>query len=55
MPRSLSRGLEILALLNRVESVSILEVSRALRIPRATLYRLLETLVNDVAIPLGRI
>ena len=47
MPRSLSRGLEILALLNRVESVSILEVSRSLRIPRATLYRLLETLVHD--------
>ncbi len=47
MPRSLSRGLEILAFLNKAESASILEVSKALAIPRATLYRILETLVSD--------
>lgn len=44
MIRSLSRGLEILILLNRRDSVSAGELARELGIPRATVYRILETL-----------
>ena len=44
MIRSLSRGLEILTLLNRRDSASAGEFARELGIPRATVYRILETL-----------
>jgi len=46
MIRSLSRGLDILVLLNRRDSVSALEFANELRIPRATVYRILETLCD---------
>ncbi|MSQ05568.1 MAG: hypothetical protein EXR40_06255 [Nitrosomonadaceae bacterium] len=46
MPRSLTRGLDILLLLNRLESASIEDIRLALKIPRASLYRLLEALVE---------
>jgi IclR family mhp operon transcriptional activator len=44
MIRSLGRGLEILTLLNRRDSASAGEVAKELDIPRATVYRILETL-----------
>jgi len=44
MIRSLSRGLEILTLLNRRDSASAGEFAKELGIPRATVYRILETL-----------
>ena len=44
MIRSLSRGLEIIILLNRRDSASAGELARELDIPRATVYRILETL-----------
>jgi len=44
MIRSLSRGLDILILLNRRDSVSASEFASELSIPRATVYRILETL-----------
>ena len=47
MARSLSRGLQVIALLNRVESAGIAEFSRTLRVPRASLYRVLDTLCKD--------
>jgi IclR family mhp operon transcriptional activator len=46
MIRSLSRGLDILILLNRRDSVSASEFANELEIPRATVYRVLETLVE---------
>ncbi len=47
MSRSLSRGLQVLALLNRRDSASVAELVRELDIPRASLYRIVETLMND--------
>jgi len=44
MIRSLSRGLDVLVLLNRRDSVSASEFASELKIPRATVYRILETL-----------
>ena len=44
MIRSLSRGLEILTLLNRRDSASAGEFAKELNILRATVYRILETL-----------
>jgi IclR family mhp operon transcriptional activator len=44
MIRSLSRGLDVLILLNRRDSVSASEFAKELNIPRATVYRILETL-----------
>jgi IclR family mhp operon transcriptional activator len=44
MIRSLSRGLDVLILLNRRDSVSASEFANELKIPRATVYRILETL-----------
>jgi IclR family mhp operon transcriptional activator len=44
MIRSLSRGLDILILLNRRDSISASEFASELEIPRATVYRILETL-----------
>lgn len=46
MIRSLSRGLDILILLNRRDSVSAAEFADELKIPRATVYRILETLTE---------
>ena len=46
MLRSLSRGLDILTLLNSRDSVTPAELAKELSIPRATVYRILETLVN---------
>lgn len=46
MIRSLSRGLEILVLLNRRDSASAGELEKELGIPRATVYRILETLCD---------
>jgi IclR family mhp operon transcriptional activator len=47
MIRSLSRGLEILVLLNRRDSVSASEFANELAIPRATVYRILDTLCHE--------
>jgi IclR family mhp operon transcriptional activator len=47
MARSLSRGLELLALLNRLESATVAELSSALHVPRASLYRVVETLHKE--------
>ena len=46
MLRSLSRGLDILELLNKRDSVVPAELSQELDIPRATVYRILETLAD---------
>lgn len=46
MIRSLSRGLDILILLNRRDSVSASELASELEIPRATVYRVLDTLIE---------
>ena len=45
MIRSLSRGLDILTILNKRDSASALEISELLNMPRSTVYRILETLV----------
>lgn len=44
--RSLTRGLQVLVLLNQRESAGVAEVTDALRIPRATTFRLLKVLVS---------
>lgn len=44
MIRSLGRGLDVLALLNRRDSASAAEMARELGAPRASIYRILETL-----------
>jgi len=44
MIRSLSNGLEVLVFLNRKDNASASELSMALNIPRATVYRILNTL-----------
>ena len=46
MIRSLSRGLDVLTLLNRRDSISASEFASELKIPRATVYRILETLTE---------
>ena len=46
MIRSLSRGLDVLILLNRRDSISASEFANELKIPRATVYRILETLTD---------
>ncbi|MBT6423434.1 MAG: helix-turn-helix domain-containing protein, partial [Porticoccaceae bacterium] len=46
MIRSLSNGLEILVYLNRRDTASAGELSTELSIPRATVYRILSTLVE---------
>ncbi len=46
MIRSLGRGLDILILLNRRDSISASEFACELKIPRATVYRILETLTE---------
>lgn len=47
MSRSLSRGLQILTLLNKRDSASVAELVRELDIPRASVYRIVETLSQD--------
>ena len=47
MSRSLSRGLQILALLNKRDSSSVAELVRELNIPRASVYRIVDTLIQD--------
>ena len=47
MPLSLTRGLDVLALLNKRESASVADIRQALRIPRASLYRILEALIAE--------
>lgn len=44
MIRSLSRGLEVLTVLNRRDSATAAEIARELAAPRASIYRILETL-----------
>ena len=46
MIRSLSRGLDILHLLNRRDSATPAELAEELSIPRATVYRIVETLTE---------
>lgn len=46
MIRSLSRGLDVLILLNRRDSISASEFAAELKIPRATVYRILDTLTE---------
>jgi IclR family transcriptional regulator, mhp operon transcriptional activator len=47
MARSLSRGLAVLLALNERESATAGELARLLRVPRASLYRVLETLAGE--------
>ncbi|MCU0757888.1 MAG: helix-turn-helix domain-containing protein [Steroidobacteraceae bacterium] len=54
MPRSLSRGLAVILALNAEESATVVELARALRIPRASLYRVLATLVADGFVEVDR-
>src|ERR1700756_3932995 len=42
--RALERGLAVLAAMNRHKIASVLELARETRLPRPTVYRLLETL-----------
>ena len=42
--RSLERGLAVLAAMNRRKLPSVVELARDTRLPRPTVYRLLETL-----------
>ncbi len=42
--RSLERGLAVLAAINRRKLPSVMELARDTRLPRPTVYRLLETL-----------
>ena len=44
--RSLERGLAVLAAMNRHKIASVLELARETRLPRPTVYRLLETLAR---------
>ena len=46
MIRSLSRGLDIIAIFNRRDSASASEISKELKMPRSTVYRILETLIE---------
>jgi IclR family mhp operon transcriptional activator len=46
MIRSLSRGLDILDVLNRRDSATPAELAEQLEIPRATVYRIVDTLVE---------
>lgn len=46
MIRSLQRGLSILTLLNKRDSASALEIANELDAPRATVYRILDTLIE---------
>jgi IclR family mhp operon transcriptional activator len=45
--RSFARGLAVLAALNRNGSASALTLARETGLPRATVYRLLQTLLDD--------
>jgi IclR family mhp operon transcriptional activator len=45
--RSLSRGLAVLLALNERESATVADLARALRVPRASLYRVLSTLAEE--------
>ncbi len=47
MARSLSRGLAVLLALNEHESATVGALARVLRVPRASLYRVLGTLAED--------
>lgn len=47
MPRSLQRGLQVLLLLNARESASVAEIRDETGAPRASLYRVLDTLVRE--------
>lgn len=44
--RSFQRGLDVLKVLNRTNYLTALEVSRAVELPRPTVYRVLETLMK---------
>lgn len=46
MIRSLSRGLDIIAIFNKSDSASASEISKKLKMPRSTVYRILETLIE---------
>ena len=45
--RALKRGLEVLSVLNRLERAAVHTLASALRLPRTTTFRLLETLRGD--------
>ncbi len=44
--RGLQRGLQVLRVLNANNQASVLEISRATSLPRTTVYRLLDTLID---------
>ena len=46
MIRSLSRALDILTILNKRDSASASEIATELKIPRSSVYRILETLID---------
>ena len=45
--RSLLRGLEIILAINKFGPSSITEISQYTKLPRGTVYRMLETLVDE--------
>lgn len=47
MARSLSRGLQMIAMLNQRENCNVADFSKYLNIPRATTHRILATLVRE--------
>lgn len=51
--RGLQRGLQILRFLNEKNSASVLEISRATYLPRTTVYRLLDTLIDAGYVKFG--
>jgi len=46
MIRSLSRGLDILSVFNRRDSASAAEIAKELKMPRSSVYRILDTLIE---------
>ncbi len=55
MPRSLSRGLAVILALNAKESATVVELARGLRFPRASLYRVLATLMEEGFVEADRV
>jgi IclR family transcriptional regulator, mhp operon transcriptional activator len=51
--RSFARGLEVLSALNRHGSATALTLARETGVPRATVYRLLQTLLDDAYVGRG--
>tara|TARA_B100000315_G_C14552221_1_gene576415 strand:+ start:393 stop:749 length:357 start_codon:yes stop_codon:yes gene_type:complete len=51
--RGLQRGLQVLRVLNEKNYASVLEINRATGLPRTTIYRLLDTLIDAGYVKFG--